>query len=94
MFGQIPYHLIEKPGKLRGIALAKVEDIVAHLTVSSNKLQLLPLTIATAPRSSKAGKGCKRLEGLPKSEIENCHQSHQSHNNDTPKHLEYLRVYW
>ena len=51
MFGQIPYHLIEKPGKLRGIALAKVEDIVAHLTVSSNKLQLLPLTIVTAPRN-------------------------------------------
>jgi hypothetical protein len=31
------------------------------------------------------------LEGLPKSQIENCHQRH---NYDTPKHLEYLRVYW
>ena len=31
----------------QGIALAKVEDIIAHLTVSSNKLQLLPLTIVT-----------------------------------------------
>lgn len=35
-------------GNFLSIALAKVEDIVAHLTVSSNKLQLLPLTIATA----------------------------------------------
>jgi len=35
-------------GNFLSIALAKVEDIIAHLTVSSNKLQLLPLTIVTA----------------------------------------------
>ncbi|CAJ1394019.1 unnamed protein product, partial [Effrenium voratum] len=35
-------------GNFLSIALAKVEDIIAHLTVSGNKLQLLPLTIATA----------------------------------------------
>ena len=35
-------------GNTLSISLAKAEDIMAHLTSSTNKLQLLPLAIATA----------------------------------------------
>jgi len=92
MFGQIPYHLIESGQTPRH----RLGQSGGYRGPSHGFQQQTPVAAiedchgASEP-SGKAGKGWKMLEGLPKSQVENCHQSH---NYDTPKHLEYLRVYW